>query len=91
MKHAHIGSAMPVTEQPKAPPSRLLWKEAYEGIETVRRTQHRKQMHPPKLGGTVIVTASLTAITWKQVVDELIRNVGRKRLQKFGSPGGRQR
>ena len=82
---------MPVMEQPKTPPGRLLWKQAHDGIETVRRTQYRQQMNPPKLGGTEVVATSLTAIARQQAVDELVRNIGRKRIQQLGGSGGRKR
>jgi hypothetical protein len=48
-------------------------------------------MNPPKLGGTEVVATSLTAIARQQAVDELVRNIGRKRIQQLGGSGGRKR
>jgi hypothetical protein len=75
-KQAHIGCAMPLFEKPKTPPGRRLWKQAHDGIETVRRTQHGQPMNPPKLGGAKVVAAPLAAVTRKQAVDELVRHIG---------------
>ena len=90
-EHRHIGCGMPVMEQPKTPPGRRLWKPAHDGIETVRRTQHRQPMNPPKPGGAEVVATSLAAIARQQAVDELVRNIGRKRIQQFGGSGGGKR
>ena len=48
-------------------------------------------MNPPKRGGTEIVASSLPAVARKQTVDELIRNKGCERFQKFGCASGGKR
>jgi len=48
-------------------------------------------MNPPKLGGAEVVAMSLAAIARQQAVDELVRNIGRKRIQQLGGSGGGKR
>jgi hypothetical protein len=74
VKHPHIRRAMPVMEMSKAPPVPLLWKQANQGVETVRRGQQRQQMNPPKLGGAEMLAWPRVRSSRQEGVDERVGN-----------------
>lgn len=74
VKHSHIWRAMPVMEMSKTPPVPLLWKQANQGVETMRWGQQCQQMNPPKLGGAEMLAWPRVRASRQECVDERVRN-----------------
>lgn len=88
MQHADIGGALPMVQPRKATPGTLFRQQADQGIKTVRRSQQRQQMNPPKLGGTEERVRPWLRASGQERVNKLVWNKSRKCGQQFGGAGG---
>jgi hypothetical protein len=71
-------------------PGFLFGKHLHQQIEGMDRRQHAQQMHAPQLSGTELAASASPATRRQQIVDEIVGNMRRNQIEKFGSSSLRE-